>query len=167
MELVRLQTTVVALLCIINGLALIFYSHAQSNPQDYVDAHNTVRAEVGVGPITWNDSIAAYAEKYANSRVGDCALEHSMGPYGENLAIGGAGTDAINMWVSEKPHYDPSSNSCTGVDGPHGCLHYTQVVWRDSIRLGCGRAKCNGQNDAFFVICSYDPPGNYEGSRPY
>lgn len=73
---------------------------AQNSPQDYVDAHNAVRAEVGVGPITWNNTVAAYAQKYANSRVENCELEHSGGPYGENIAEGYGnlnGVDAVKM----------------------------------------------------------------------
>ncbi|XP_043712272.1 basic form of pathogenesis-related protein 1-like [Telopea speciosissima] len=159
----RLQSALVVVLLCLNGLALIPHFLAQSNPQDYIDAHNTVRAQVGVGPMTWDNEVAEYAHKYGTQRVGDCNLVHSGGPYGENLAIGGAGTDAINMWVSEKPYYDYSSNSCKGDE----CHHYTQVVWRDSVRLGCARLKCNKEDEEYFVICSYDPPGNYEGQRPY
>ncbi|KAI5576838.1 hypothetical protein BDE02_09G072200 [Populus trichocarpa] len=137
---------------------------AQNSPQDYVDAHNAVRAEVGVGPITWNNTVAAYAQKYANSRVENCELEHSGGPYGENIAEGYGnlnGVDAVKMWASEKPFYSHDTNSCVGDE----CLHYTQVVWRKSVHLGCGRAKC--KNGWWFVTCNHDPVGNIEGQSPY
>lgn len=146
------------------SLALAHISQAQNSHQDYVSAHNAVRAQVGVGPVTWNYTVAAYAQDYANQRQGDCNLDHSMGPYGENLAEGYGnlnGVDAVKMWVSEKPNYDYASNSCVGDE----CLHYTQVVWRKSTQLGCGRVKC--QNGWLFVICSYYPVGNIEGERPY
>ncbi|KAJ0081016.1 hypothetical protein Patl1_11476 [Pistacia atlantica] len=119
---------------------------------------------VGVGPITWNYSVAAYAQNYVDQRRGDCDLDHSMGPYGENLAEGYGtlnGMDTVKMWVSEKPNYDYASNSCVGDE----CLHYTQVVWRKSTQLGCGRVKC--QNGWWFVICSYYPLGNIVGECPY
>ncbi|KAF3439357.1 hypothetical protein FNV43_RR19269 [Rhamnella rubrinervis] len=141
------------------------HSFPRTNPnQDFVDAHNAARAEVGVGPITWNHTVAAYAQNYANQRVNNCEMEHSGGPYGENLAEGYesmTGEDAVKFWVTEKANYDYSTNSCVGDE----CLHYTQVVWRNSVHLGCARAKC--RNDWMFVICNYDPPGNYEGERPY
>ncbi|GJT38987.1 pathogenesis-related leaf protein 4-like protein [Tanacetum coccineum] len=38
--------------------------------------------------MTWNATVAAYAENYANQRLADCNLVHSGGPYGENLAEG-------------------------------------------------------------------------------
>ncbi|KAF3955674.1 hypothetical protein CMV_019126 [Castanea mollissima] len=120
--------------------------------------------QVGVPNITWNSTVATYAQNYANSRIGDCNLEHSNGSYGENLAKGSGsftGTAAVNLWVAEKNCYDYNSNTCVGGQ----CLHYTQVVWRNSFRLGCARVQCN--NGWWFVTCNYDPPGNYVGQRPY
>ncbi|KNA11880.1 hypothetical protein SOVF_131020 [Spinacia oleracea] len=141
---------------------------AQNSPQDYVDVHNVARAAVGVGNIQWDDNIAAYAQQYANQRIGDCVLQHSGGSYGENIAGGGnggyelSGTDAVNMWVNEGVNYDHGSNTCSP---GQVCGHYTQVVWRDSVRLGCARVICN--SSGIFVICNYDPPGNIIGSSPY
>ncbi|MBA0706545.1 hypothetical protein Golax_018648 [Gossypium laxum] len=147
-------------------LCLSQFSEAQNSPQDFVNAHNVIRAAVGVGPLVWNRTVASYAQKYADERMKDCEMEHSYGPYGENLAEGYGnldGVDAVKMWASEKPDYDHSSNSC--VSGGDDCLHYTQIVWSKSVHLGCGRAKC--ANGWVFVICSYDPVGNVEGERPY
>uniref|UniRef100_J3MIB9 SCP domain-containing protein n=1 Tax=Oryza brachyantha TaxID=4533 RepID=J3MIB9_ORYBR len=65
-------------------------SMAQVTQQDLVDLHNVVRADVGVGPVTWDDTVAAYAQAYAKDRRGDCKLQHSNsgGKYGENLFRG-------------------------------------------------------------------------------
>ncbi|KAJ0681867.1 putative CAP domain-containing protein [Helianthus annuus] len=128
--------------------------------------HNEARAQVGVRPLTWNETLATYAREYAYQRSGDCKLQHSGGPFGENLALGYGDqfttSTAVGMWVDEKQYYDYYSNSCVG----KGCLHYTQVVWSDSVHLGCAKVNC--YNDGWwFVICSYDPPGNYVGERPY
>ena len=159
------------------SLALILASHPAlackvgkgipydpSGHQGFVNEHNVARAAVGVGPITWNYSLAAYAQRYANTRIHGCDMEHSEGPYGENLAEGYGemtGAQAVKFWVTEKPNYDYASNKCVGDE----CGHYTQVIWRNSVHLGCARAKCT--NGWVFVICSYDPPGNYEDERPY
>ncbi|KNA21092.1 hypothetical protein SOVF_046430 [Spinacia oleracea] len=142
--------------------------HAQNSPQDYVNAHNAARAAVGVGNIQWDNQVAAFAQQYANQRKGDCAMRHSGGggKYGENLAAGSGafmtGTAAVQMWVNEKADYNYNSNTCA----PNKvCGHYTQVVWRNSVRVGCARVQCN--NGWFFVTCNYDPPGNYVGQKPY
>ncbi|KAF2296568.1 hypothetical protein GH714_000262 [Hevea brasiliensis] len=68
------------------GTALIFPSYEQDTAQDYLDAHNQARADVGVGPLIWDDKVAAYAQNYANQRISDCVLLRSGGPYGENMA---------------------------------------------------------------------------------
>ncbi|KDP37597.1 hypothetical protein JCGZ_06940 [Jatropha curcas] len=138
--------------------------HAQDSPKDYVNAHNTARAAVGVGPVTWDNTVAAYARNYANQHMGDCRLVHSAGPYGENLAWSSSdlsGIDAVKLWVDEKAFYDYNSSSCAA---GKVCGHYTQVVWRNSVRIGCAKGKCN--NGGTFITCNYDPPGNIVGQRP-
>ncbi|KAG6652680.1 basic form of pathogenesis-related protein 1-like [Carya illinoinensis] len=145
-------------LTLIHDLAL-----AQNSDQDFVDAHNAARDEVGVGPISWDDTLAAYAQNYALERR-DCNLEHSNGPYSENIAAGWSGftaIEAVKMWVDEKQFYDYDTNSCVGDE----CRHYTQIVWRDTTHLGCARVRCN--SGGIFVTCNYDPPGNNDGERPY
>ncbi|WVZ61774.1 hypothetical protein U9M48_011594 [Paspalum notatum var. saurae] len=139
-------------------------SAAQNSPQDYVDLHNAARADVGVGEVSWDDTVAAYAQSYAAQRQGDCQLVHSSGgPYGENLFGGSAGadwsaSDAVGSWVSEKQYYDHDTNSCAAPAG-QDCLHYTQVVWRDSTAIGCARVDCDNAAGVF-IICSYNPRGN-------
>ncbi|KAG8364179.1 hypothetical protein BUALT_Bualt19G0100100 [Buddleja alternifolia] len=151
-------------LVLFSTMATKAFSQTQNSPQNFLDAHNNARAQVGVQPLVWNDTVANYALQYANQRSADCNLQHSGGPYGENLA-GGSGelsaVDAVGLWVGEKSFYNYDSNSCVGGE----CLHYTQVVWKDSTRLGCARVQCS--SGSIFVICSYDPRGNYIGQRPY
>ncbi|TVU40949.1 hypothetical protein EJB05_14435, partial [Eragrostis curvula] len=141
---------------------------AQNSQQDYLDPHNAARSDVGVGPVSWDDTVAAYAQSYAAQRQGDCKLQHSGGPYGENLFWGSAGgdwsaADAVGTWAGEKQFYDHDSNSCTA---GQVCGHYTQVVWRDSTAIGCARVVCDN-NGGVFIICSYNPPGNFNGQSPY
>ncbi|XP_029118128.2 pathogenesis-related protein PRB1-3-like [Elaeis guineensis] len=145
---------------------MIHTTIAQNSPEDFASPHNYARAAVGVGPVSWNDSVAAYAQDYANQRSGDCQLVHSDGSYGENL-FGGSGADymaadAVNSWVSEKQYHDYNSNTCA--DG-QVCGHYTQVVWRDSTNIGCARVVCD--NGGIFITCNYYPPGNFVGQRQY
>ncbi|KAG6710858.1 hypothetical protein I3842_05G024000 [Carya illinoinensis] len=100
-------------------------SLAQNSPQDYIDAHNAARKQVGVQNMTWDTTVAGYAQNYANTRIDDCNLVHSSCTYGENLAKGSGsftGTAAVNLWVAEKPYYYYSNNSCVG----GLCLNYTQ-----------------------------------------
>ncbi|XP_040999130.1 basic form of pathogenesis-related protein 1-like [Juglans microcarpa x Juglans regia] len=151
-------------LCLV-GLALAHVSLAEnSDVQDFLNAHNAARAEVGVGPISWNKTLAAYAQNYGNQRR-DCVLEHSMGPYSENICSGWSGftvLEAVKMFVDEKQFYDYKSNKCVKDEE---CRHYTQVVWRDTTSLGCAKVRCH--SGGIFVTCNYFPPGNNDGERPY
>ncbi|GLT72515.1 hypothetical protein SLA2020_444420 [Shorea laevis] len=159
-----LPKTPLALFCLF-GLTLLHLSLAQDTQQDYLKAHNDARAAVGVAALTWDDKVAAYAQNYANKHIGDCNLVHSGGPYGENLAASTgdlSGTAAVKLWVDEKADYNYNSNSCAA---GKVCGHYTQVVWRNSVRLGCAKVRCN--NGGTFIGCNYDPPGNFNGQRPY
>lgn len=145
-------------------LSHIYICCAQNSPQDFLDAHNAARADVGVGPMTWDNTVAAYAHNYADQRIADCSLKRSGGEYGENVAWGTSltGTGAVELWLSEKAYYAYNSNTCaTGLV----CSHYTQIVWRYTVRLGCARVQCN--DERWFIICNYDPPGNQQGLRPY
>nr|XP_043623451.1 pathogenesis-related protein PR-1 type-like [Erigeron canadensis] len=156
----------ISFVCVIFILILQF-SHAHNAPQNYVNSHNTARKEVGVGPMQWDSTVAKFAESYANRRKADCALLHSHSEkYGENIAVGWGGEftglEAVKLWVDEKADYDYNSNTCARFKV---CGHYTQVVWRNSTRLGCARVKC--ENNAWFVTCNYYPPGNYIGTKPY
>ncbi|KAE8696856.1 Pathoproteinsis-related protein 1 [Hibiscus syriacus] len=156
-----------ALTCLMALAILILPSHAQNSPQDYLNAHNAARAAVGVRPMTWDENVAAFARNYANQRKADCRLVHSGGGgrYGENLAWSSAdlsGTAAVRMWVNERADYNYNSNTCAR---GKVCGHYTQVVWRDSVRLGCAKVRCN--NGGTFIGCNYAPAGNIIGRKPY
>ncbi|KAJ0963336.1 hypothetical protein J5N97_028458 [Dioscorea zingiberensis] len=142
-------------------------ARAQNSADDFVNAHNLARSNVGVDPVTWDNVVAAYAANYASQRSSDCALIYSnSATYGENLAAGSAAdysaADAVALWVSENQYYDYNTNSCA--DGKV-CEHYLQVVWENTTRIGCARLVCN--NGVIFMNCNYFPPGNVIGERPY
>ena len=123
-------------------------------------AHNRVRAEHCAEPLAWSDELAAEAAAWANQLTANgCAFEHSRSDHGENLAAGTSGAldaDAVvAMWAREEEKYDfrrPAFSMKTG--------HFTQVVWKDTLAVGCGVATCAGRDT---WVCNYDPPGNVEG----
>ena len=104
----------------------------QNTAQDVVDAHNAARTLVGVGPVSWNATVEAWAEMYVEKFRADCKPQHSKdGPYGENI-FWSSGTnwtavEAVNSWVAEKQYYDHGSNTCSA-PATKSCGHYTQVV---------------------------------------
>ncbi|CAF2054817.1 BnaC06g03200D [Brassica napus] len=156
------------------SILLIASSVQSTEQQDFINTHNAARSLVGVPNLVWDAAVASYALNYANARKSDCNLVHSTGPYGENLAKGSSSTfsaiSAVNLWVAEKPYYNYTSNSCTGIYNIYITnnsypIILTRVVWRESVKLGCARVQCT--NGWWFVTCNYDTPGNYIGEYPY
>ncbi|OVA13052.1 Allergen V5/Tpx-1-related [Macleaya cordata] len=150
-------------------LSFIQSNHAKVNSTEFIDqimeGHNMAREAVGVPPLVWEQNLATYAKAYLEYRRHDCKLIYSE-PYtfGENLFTGPGITakDAVDAWVAEKQWYNYENNTClAGKD----CTDYTQVVWRTTIRVGCGQIKCDTGD--IFIACEYYPAGNYKGARPY
>lgn len=69
-------------------------------------------------------------------------------------------TTGLEAWYNEVYEYDYYENFSLTSGPPSGSGHFTQVVWKDTERLGCG-TKGN------YVVCRYAPPGNYRTSRTY
>ena len=138
--------------------------HAQSPADSILAAHNAVRQRVGVQQLAWSESLAAFAQEWADYlATHEQFLHRPNSRYGENLfKITGARTTpakVVSNWADEAKNYDYSSNTCRSV-----CGHYTQIVWRDSKRVGCAAAR-SGRTEVW--VCNYDPPGNFIGRRPY
>lgn len=136
------------------------------------EAHNRFRRITGGGlpGLVWDESVAAYAQEWADylKRSNYCKMQHRRGMHkkkrwGENLAWSSGRElepdDVVQMWYDEIKDYNYSNNSCRSV-----CGHYTQVIWKNSKRVGCGMAKC-GRSEVW--VCNYDPPGNWVGQKPY
>jgi hypothetical protein len=124
-----------------------------------LDEHNRYRAQHCTPPLTWSDDLAKVAQRWADTlRDSGCAFEHSQTPYGENLAAGTTGAlppdRAVAMWYREVDDYDFKKGGFSMKTG-----HFTQLVWKGTQRLGCGKATCRGLD---LWVCNYDPPGNVD-----
>jgi uncharacterized protein YkwD len=139
-------------------------SSASSMSRDLLAAHNAVRARVCVPPLSWSGQLAKYAQNWADTLAAERKFyHHPNSPFGENLfQIQGANATArevVESWASESRDYDLKSNLCHG-----RCGHYTQLVWRNTAKVGCGVGSFPGGQ---VWVCNYDPPGNIIGQRPY
>ena len=132
----------------------------------FVREHNKYRAIDGVPPVTWDEKVAQYARNYANSKKETCEMVHSTNsPYGECLAWSGGDMSpelVVKLWVDEKKDYDYNTNTCAP---GKVCMHYTQVVWSKTTKIGCAKVRCN--NNETFINCNYDPSGNWVDEKPY
>lgn len=138
-------------------------------------AHNEVRAATASMPrLFWSNDLAAFAQEWADELAArGCGLEHrpSSGEfaqqYGENLFWGSGNTwtpqQVVDAWASEVDFYDYERDTC---EAGQMCGHYTAIVWKGTLQVGCARASCDGSVGQVWV-CNYNPPGNVEGQRPY
>ena len=149
-----------------------------------VDAHNQARGgpldpppSPALPPVSWDgvlaDSVYAYALRCQGSngllshnadRSADYQARGGSGYVGENIyGTSGNATPAAAMalWMSEAASYDYDSSDF-GAAG-----HYTQIVWRASVRIGCAIVDCPALTYHNTVICDYAPGGNITGQKPY
>lgn len=132
-----------------------------------LETHNEWRRQLGLDELAWSESLAQSAQAWAEHlATTSCDMTHSQDrDYGENLAWSAgrrlSPDRVVNLWGHEKRHYDPKTNRCAE---RQICGHYTQMVWKDTRELGCGRAICGG---AEVWACHYWPQGNIRGETPY
>ena len=154
---------------VVFGLMLLIAGQAAAQgrgqlQQELLLAHNQVRARVGVPPLAWSAELASYAQEWAERLIERREFGHRpVTPLGENLfAISGGVSSprkVVGVWAAEGKDYNYRTNRCRGV-----CGHYTQIVWRETRQVGCGVARGGGRE---VWVCNYDPPGNWDGRRPY
>jgi pathogenesis-related protein 1 len=151
-----------------------------ADAQAWLDLHNAVRRDAQPPPspplpaLTWSAGAAAVAQAWADR----CLYQHNQGrgDRGENIAASAPPghwsiADVVRAWASEAQDYDYASNTCAA---GKQCGHYTQIVWRTTLRVGCAHRVCDvnspfgGQLPSWdFWVCDYEPPGNWVGQRPY
>jgi hypothetical protein len=140
--------------------------------QDCLAAHNQYRARHGAPPLRLDDEAVAHAVRRARAASTQDGLAPSPGAagWGENrfwfatYEDGPASCEeAARLWYEarwtggydwDRPGYSPDTGS------------FTQVVWKSTDRLGCGRAagKPEGEESyQTYIVCSYAPAGNVIG----
>ncbi|XP_063781912.1 peptidase inhibitor 16-like isoform X2 [Pseudophryne corroboree] len=141
-----------------------------------VDKHNSYRSQMdppaaGMVMLRWDTTL----EKLATSYAAKCIWEHNeeRGFRGENLFVmSGSHLDVelgLDDWHREQDYYNFTTNVCQ--EGQM-CGHYTQMVWADTERVGCGEKFCEkvegfDEPNMHLLVCNYEPPGNFEGEKPY
>jgi len=145
-----------------------------------LESHNIVRRKHGLQSLTWSDKLARYSKQWSDhlGSGSHCQIRHRGGtpPYGENLYRASALRwsngereilpvtikNVVKAWTDEEKWYDYNRNRC---QPGKQCGHYTQVVWRDTTEVGCSLKICADKSQTW--VCSYNPPGNFQGVKPY
>lgn len=135
-----------------------------------VAMHNQIRGAEGVGPVTWDQSLAAAADAYARQLAITGRWGHSAGEsrpgQGENLWMGTHGAFTVDQmvgaWASERSMFRRGAFPRVSRTGNWEDVgHYTQMIWPGSTRVGCA---IRSSNRSDFLVCRYSPGGNVMGS---
>ncbi|XP_072940026.1 venom allergen 5 2-like [Epargyreus clarus] len=162
----------------------------------FVDGHNFRRWTVAQGVVlgqpatddmlymVWDEELAEKAAQWAENGIFGHNPNRTIGSQrwelvGENVYFSkflGWGTlanvevvpnieEALASWYNEYMDYG-FFPFCLGTKKAIG--HYTQLVWANTHRVGCGisQKKQTGETFTLFV-CNYGPTGNYLGQLPY
>ncbi|CAK8693924.1 unnamed protein product [Clavelina lepadiformis] len=161
------------------------YNFTDSIRTAVVDAHNLARRLVSppaqnMRIMSWDNQLARLASQYSRRclfKDNEQRSHSRFQPPGENIFVSrGLNFDrnyavrSVVDWDAEKAYYSLDN----GCQDNQICGHYTQVVWSDTFKVGCGASKCTSINvrgqewrDATVLICNYGPSGNVVGRLPY
>jgi uncharacterized protein YkwD len=135
-----------------------------------LSAHNAARTRFGVGPVSWNNQLAAEALAHAQYMAATGIYGHDQTPgrrkkAGENLWRGTRGVFSydimVGVMIDEARYFRPGAFPDNAMNGDwHSVAHYTQIVWPTTTEIGC--AVASSQTTDYFV-CRYAPTGNKDG----
>ncbi len=138
-----------------------------------LSAHNDARAAVGVGPVAWDTKLSAAAAAYARELAANGRFEHSSSAsrpdQGENLWAGTTRAYSFEQmaggWIDERRYFIAAVFPHVSTTGNWQDVgHYSQIIWRNTTRIGCGIAS-NRHRD--ILVCRYSSPGNFTGQRVF
>ena len=130
--------------------------------QQILDAHNKIRTKLKLSKLFWDCKLAEIAQDWANRGTTEHRPENN---FGENIYVSlianHSTSAAVPKWLLEEAFW----NNISGVCQPGKvCIHYTQMVWKKTTKVGCGVNRNASGKWKTVVVCNYDPAGNYKGS---
>jgi len=147
------------------------------NPSQILHDHNVYRCMHGVPPLQYSGNLANDAQIWATHQRDNMAHGGLIGMgngasrgqrLGQNLYIswssGGVNADqCTQQWYNEIRYTPGGRGAQSGFNSQTG--HYTQVVWKGTQFVGCGRwcGRSQGMN-CCQVVCDYWPAGNMMGA---
>ncbi|XP_011702702.1 PREDICTED: venom allergen 3-like [Wasmannia auropunctata] len=132
-------------------------------------------AAVSMPDLTWDDEIATIAQRWANQ----CNFDHDKCrdvdrfQVGQNIAeysttgkLPSLSKMIKNQWYDEVDKFNGNKMGPYKFDMDTG--HYSQMVWADTTKIGCGLAKYKeGVWNVHYLVCNYGPSGNFPGREVY
>ncbi|CAI7990281.1 Peptidase inhibitor 16, partial [Geodia barretti] len=151
------------------------YTDCKLTTSQFTRAEEGSTAFLCFPPKKYDLTLERFAQNYLDS-LSTCLPQHNPNNsnYGENVyrqtTSKNFASDVnfehmVQLWYDEVSYYNYWFNSCRLPEGL-SCGHFTQVVWANTERVGCGVKICEDRNvTRTLVVCNYDPAGNIKPDR--
>ncbi|KAJ8016543.1 hypothetical protein DPEC_G00008340 [Dallia pectoralis] len=171
---------VLAGLCVIVTLCPVSCQLSQEDAETIVELHNTYRGQVVpsaayMTKMKWDENLKIQAESYAVKCVWDYDQdlnldEKAMGQNIYNSKDPFNATKAMEQWFLQNISYN--FNHKPSCQDEILCRHYIQMVWANSLSVGCALHRCDtmerlSDKPTDFLVCNYRPAGYFGDKKPY
>jgi len=130
-----------------------------------LNRHNFYRQITNVNDFYWGDTLAQFAQQEAlNIAQNPYSADLNTG-YGINIYRSSTKPDVkevVDYWAKEQRYYH---GQILTDDNIMQFGHYTQIIWANSVAVGCAMAQTQG--GTYILVCLYSPKGNSIGQKPY
>jgi len=140
-----------------------------------VNSINQYRAKHGGPPVQLDPELVDYAKSRAALVSTENYLNYGhaglKAEYGENLSwqassdqVPGLAAGATSGWYGEIKDYNFED---LAANVPSKTGHFTQLVWKDSIRIGAGRVCGQSEGSEWYetyIAVNFSPRGNVSGA---
>jgi hypothetical protein len=117
---------------------------------------NQIRCMHGVPLFKWSAALATNAQKWADTnQKSHSTAWGAFQKYGENMCWGQTVKQCVKFWYAEIKN----TNGGRLKSANYGASHYSQLVWKQTHYVGCGKA--HG-----IIVCQYKKRGNWAGQCP-
>ncbi|XP_066588083.1 Golgi-associated plant pathogenesis-related protein 1-like [Prorops nasuta] len=127
-----------------------------------LNAHNEFRSLHDSPALVIDQELNKYAQERAEHfGKKENVVKKRDAPYGENICVTSGFVEpkaTIEAWYNQKKYYNFSEEYPLNFSK---VKNFTQLVWKDTRRLGVGLAE-SGYGKVFLVCC-YEPSGNVHG----
>jgi pathogenesis-related protein 1 len=132
-----------------------------SEISDVLASHNKARQDLKLPALVWDCSLADLAQQWASRGIAEHRTDTELG---ESIFVAAAAdvtaVTAVLRWMLESTDWDNKTGSCKA---GRICTHYTQIVWKRSVKVGCGINRKASGKWTTILVCNYSPAGNWPG----
>lgn len=147
-----------------NSLVFAQETFTDSLKSMLLSEHNFYRKVVGANDLIWSLDLESEAQNYATGIALNPNLYSKNTNYGVNIYRSIDAPDpvlVVKSWANEQRYYYGQEISQTNI---LIFQHYTQIIWKQTISVGCAMAKTKGE--LYIIVCLYNPRGNLLGIKP-